>query len=129
MRGELQQDYEAEHGKEATAQFHHAVEAIADLVKRRGWNTPYNLNKYYTGFKLGNKVVFNVAWGGTYAWKVRFKLPEATAAAFQGEQWEFQSYDATFNEATFRPLRPDSVSIGELEPLFVAAYKHISGSE
>lgn len=121
--------YESEHGKEATAQFRRAVEAIAVFVAKQGWDLPYNLNKYYTGFKLGNKVVFNVGWGGTYAWKLRFKLPEDAATDFRGEQWEFQSYDATFKEATFRPLQPDAASIAELEPLFVAAYKHISGSK
>jgi hypothetical protein len=120
--------YESEHTKEATAQFRGAVEAIDAFVKGRGWDLPYNLNKYYTGFKLGNKVVFNVAWGGTYAWKVRFKLPEDVARAFEGEQWEFQNYDSTFKEATFRPLQPESADIKELEPLFVAAYRHISGS-
>lgn len=81
--------YESEHGKEATAQFRQAVEAIAALVVREGWDIPYNLNKYYTGFKLGNRVVFSVAWGGTYAWNITFKLPEDVARSFEGKQWEF----------------------------------------
>ena len=121
--------YESEHGKEATAQFRRAVEDIDAFVKKRGWDLPFNLNKYYTGFKLGNKVVFNVAWGGTYAWKVRFKLPEDLAKSFEGQHWEFQTHDETFNEATFRPLQPDSADIEELEPLFVAAYRNIAGSK
>lgn len=121
--------YESEHGKEATAQFRQAVDAIAALVKRRGWDTPYNLNKGYTGFKLGNKLVFLVAWGGTYAWKVVLKIPEDRARAFQGTDWEFQNYDASFHQAVFRPLHPEAPDITELEPLLVEAYKHISGSK
>jgi len=121
--------YESEHGTEATSQFRRAVEAVATLVANRGWDIQHNLNKYYTGFKLGNKVVFSVAWGATYTWKLRFKIPEETAQAFVGKQWEFQIYDATFKEATFRPLQPDGADIVELEPLFVEAYKHISGTK
>ncbi len=37
--------YESEHGKEATAQFRQAVEALAALVARKGWDIPYKLNK------------------------------------------------------------------------------------
>ncbi len=119
--------YESEHGKEATAQFRSAVEAVAELVARRGWELPYNLNKYYTGFKLGNRLVFSVAWGGTYAWNLRFKLPEEVAKSFEGRSWEFQRYDSGFHEAVFRPLTPDSPDIEELEPLFVEAYQYVSG--
>ncbi len=119
--------YESEHGKEATAQFRSVVEAVAALVARRGWELPYNLNKYYTGFKLGNRVVFSVAWGGTYAWNLRFKLPEEVAKGFEGQSWEFQRYDSSFHEAVFRPLMPDSPDIAELEPLFVEAYQYVSG--
>lgn len=121
--------YESEHGKEATAQFHQAVDAVAALVARMGWDLPYNLNKYYTGFKLGNKVVFSVNWGGTYAWKVNIKLPREAAERFQGQDWEFQTYDQTFRNAIFRPLHPESPGIEELEPLFVEAYKYISGTK
>jgi len=121
--------YESEHGKEATAQFRRAVEAIAALVERHGWDLPYNVNKYYTGFKLGNKVVFAVGWGGTYAWKVLFKIPKDLAQSFKSEHWEFQNYDKTFKQATFRPLQPDSADIEELEPLFVAAYEQIVGGK
>jgi len=121
--------YESEHGKEATAQFRRAVEAIAALVVREGWDIPYNLNKYYTGFKLGNRVVFSVAWGGTYAWNITFKLPEDVARSFEGKQWEFQRYDRSFHEARFRPLDPTSPDITELEPLFAKAYKHVSGTK
>jgi hypothetical protein len=121
--------YESEHGKEATDQFRQAVDALAALVERRGWDTPYNLNKYYTGFKLGNKLVFLVHWGGTYAWKVVLKIPEDLAATFHGSDWEFQNYDDSFHQAVFRPLHPEEPDITELEPLLVEAYKHISGSK
>lgn len=118
--------YESEHGKEATAQFKQVVESIDALVKKNGWNLPYNLNKYYTGFKFGNKVIFNVAWGGTYAWKLKFKLPKDLVIGFKGENWEFQTYDETFGEAVFRPLKktPD---VRELEHFFVEAYKRVTG--
>ena len=121
--------YESEHGKEATSQFRKTVEAVAAFVDQQGWDVPYNLNKYYTGFKLGNKVVFSVNWGGTYAWKVSIKLPREAAERFQGQDWEFQTYDQTFRNAIFRPLHPESPGIEELEPLFVEAYKHISGTK
>lgn len=120
--------YESEHGKEATGQFRQAVEAVTALVKRQGWDLQLNLNKYYVGFKLGNKIVFNVAWGGAYAWKMRFKLlSEEKAKAFKGEHWEFQNYDSTFKEATFRPLHPNAPDVKELEPLFILAYKRVAG--
>ena len=119
--------YESEHGKEATAQFRSTVEAVAALVAQQGWELPYNLNKYYTGFKLGNRLVFWVAWGGTYAWNLRFALPEDVARGFSGELWEFQRYGSTFHEAVFRPLKPDSPDISELKPLFVEAYQFVSG--
>ncbi|MFC2065067.1 hypothetical protein ACFLXB_08230 [Chloroflexota bacterium] len=96
--------YEGSHGKDATAQFKKAVEAIDSFVKRQKWDLPYNLNKYYTGFKLGNKVVFNVAWGGTHAWVVRAKISEEDANSFKGEHWEFQRYDDSFSQALFRPI-------------------------
>jgi hypothetical protein len=121
--------YESEHGKRATGQFRQAVDAVAALVGRKGWGIPYNLNKYYTGFKLGNKLVFSVAWGGTHAWKIKFKLPEDVAQGFKGQHWEFQRYDDSFHEAVFRPLQPDAHDIQELEPLFVQAYKHVFGSK
>jgi hypothetical protein len=119
--------YESEHGHEVTAQFRKAVEAVQNLVKAHGWNITYNINKYYTGFKIGNKVVFSVAWGGTKAWKLVFKISKDTAADFKGKVWEFQTYDDTFSQAIFRPLKPQSADIAELENFFVAAYKRVSG--
>lgn len=119
--------YESEHGKEATAQFRKAVDAVKALVRKHGWDLMYNLNKYYTGFKLGNRIVFSVAWGGTYAWKIKFKLPEEVAKSFTGQHWEFQSYDKQFREAVFKPLQPEAPDISEIEPLFVEAYRHVSG--
>ena len=119
--------YESEHGKESTAQFRSMVEAVAALSTQHGWELPYNLNKYYTGFKLGNRVVFSVAWGGIYAWNLRLKLPEDVARGFKGQIWEFQRYDGSFHEAVFRPLKPDSPDVTELESLFVEAYQYVSG--
>lgn len=118
--------YESEHGHEATAQFKQAVESIDSLVKKKGWNLPYNINKYYTGFKFGNKIIFNVAWGGTYAWKLKFKLPKDLATGFKSKDWEFQTYDDSFGEAIFRPLKK-SPDIQEIEHFFVEAYKKVTG--
>jgi hypothetical protein len=119
--------YESEHGKDATQQFRQAVEAIDAFVKKQGWNLPHNLNKYYTGFKLGNRVVFNVAWGGTKAWKLKFKLPKEIISGFKGKHWEFQNYDDAFGEAIFRPLKSQSPDISELQDFFLEAYKRVSG--
>lgn len=119
--------YESEHGKEATAQFRNMVEIIDKMSKEQGWNLPYNLNKYYAGFKLGNRVVFQVHWSGTYAWNLKFKLPEDIARNFKGKHWEFQKYDSNFDEAIFRPLKPDSPDISEIKPLFIEAYHFVSG--
>ncbi|MDI9546666.1 MAG: hypothetical protein QM346_03595, partial [Chloroflexota bacterium] len=87
----------------------------------------YALNKYYTGFKLGSRLVFSVGWAGTYAWKLKLKLPNEAAQGFQGQHWEFQSYDSGFKEVIFRPLTPDHSEIGEVEDLLVAAYQTVSG--
>lgn len=115
--------YEKEHGEEATKQFKKAVEAVENFTKKHGWRLPYNINKYYTGFKLGNKVLFSVTWGGTYAWKMKFKISKDFAENFKGEKWEFQIYDNSFHEAVFKPLNPNEIDIQELEPLFIEAYK------
>jgi len=118
--------YESEHGKEATAQFRRAVEAIDALVRQEGWDLRYNLNKGYTGFKSGSKVVVSVAWGGTRAWNVRFKVAEDEAQAFRGSLWEFQRYDHGFHDAIMRPLQPDDPNVEELKPLLISAYRHVS---
>jgi len=121
--------YEKEHGKKATAKFRDTVNGIADIVKEHEWNISYNLNKYYTGFKLGNRVVFNVSWGGTYAWKVKFKIPENYADNLEFDDWEFQRYDSGYNEAVFRPKDLENPNIRQLEPLFVQAYNYIAGTD
>jgi hypothetical protein len=123
------QYYERQHGEKAVAQFRAVVDAIQNMVTARGWRLSYNLNKDYTGFKLGNKVVFSVAWSGTSAWKVKLKLDEGKGNSFRGHHWEFQRYDKAFSEAVFRPLQPESADIAELEPLFEEAYAHVSGAK
>lgn len=115
--------YEKEHGMEATNQFRKIVELIDEFNKKQNWDLPYNLNKYYTGFKNGNRVVFSVGWGGTYSWHVKFKVSEALAKSFKGNLWEFQRYDNSFNEALFRTSKPNVSSVEELITLFKAAYE------
>lgn len=119
--------YESKHGPEATAQFRKAVEEAASLSAELGWDLPLSLNKYYTGFKLGNRVVFSVAWGGTYAWNMRLKLPEDIARAYRGHYWEFQRFDSSFHEAVFRPLKPDEPHVSELKSLLSEAHRYVSG--
>ena len=119
--------YETEHDKKAVSQFRQAVEDLDALVRKKGWNLPFNINKYYTGFKLGSKVVFSVSWQGIHAWKINIKLPETVAKDFKGKDWEFQRYDEQFGEAIFRSSQKDKVDITELESLLTLAYKRISG--
>jgi len=119
--------YEKEHGKDATTRFQETVEALAQFVHKKGWELPYNLNKYYTGFKLGNKVVFSVNWHGTHAWKVHMKLSEEQAKNFKTPTWEFQRYDSQFNEALFRPKLLGKIMVDDLESMLVAAYRQVSG--
>ena len=119
--------YESEHGKDATEQFKKMVLALEDWSIKQGWSLPYNLNKYYTGFKYGYRVIFNVAWGGTYAWKVKMKLPDGIANGFKSQHWEFQNYDTTFHEALFRPVDPSLQNVDELAEFLQQAYKLVSG--
>lgn len=120
--------YEKEHGKDAVANFHRAVDELDEFVQKSKWNLPFNLNKYYTGFKLGNKVVFSVTWSGTHAWNIRAKITEEEAISFQGINWELQRYDTTFSEAVFRP-KNNKIDINELAPIFSKAYHRISGTK
>jgi hypothetical protein len=121
--------YEKEHGKDATQEFHKVVDQLEGFVKKKNWNLPYNLNKYYTGFKLGNKVVFDVSWEGTRTWKVRMKIPQETAQSFTGEIWEYQRFDAPFKNVIFRLKPGKSIDITELSALLVSAYKNVSGNQ
>ena len=50
--------YESEHGKEATDQVRSVVGDLEKIATEMGWILPFNINKYYVGFKLGNRVVF-----------------------------------------------------------------------
>lgn len=120
--------YEQEHGKKATEQFRTTVESLESLVNKLGLDLQYNLNKHYTGFKLGNKVVFSVGWGGTHAWKIEMKIPEELAEGFKGKFWEVQRFDDRWGNAIFRPLNPENANVSELEPMLLAAYKNISGA-
>jgi len=77
--------YEENHGKEATAEFKKTVDALAAFVKEQKWNLTYNLNKYYTGFKLGNKIVFSVNWDSALKWSLRLKIPEEVSKNYKGQ--------------------------------------------
>ena len=121
--------YESNHGKTTTHEFKKLVEALEVFAKGKRWNLPYNLNKYYTGFKFGNKVVFDVGWSGISTWQLRIKIPKEIAESFSGEKWEFQRYDTPFNNALFRTKSGKFEDIKEMEDFLVMAYKRISGIE
>lgn len=121
--------YEGEHGKRSTDQVKRVVAELETIVNEEGWDLSHNLNKYYVGFKLGNRVVFDVAWGGTHAWKVEVKVERGRAEKFSAQMWEFQRYDEDFHNAIFRPKDPATASVDELRPLLEAAYTGISGAK
>ena len=98
--------YEVDHGKEATAQFRKVVETVDAFVKKQGWTMPHNLNKYYTGFKSGNRVAFSVSWGGTYTWHLTLKVPESTAKTFKGK----------FGNSSAMTIRLTKLSSSHLKP-------------
>ncbi|HPX95832.1 MAG TPA: hypothetical protein PLA02_09670 [Brevefilum fermentans] len=119
--------YYENHSKEATDQFKKTVEALDAFAKEKGWNLPYNLNKYYTGFKFTNKVVFDVCWSGIITWDLRIKIPEEIAANFIGEKWNYQRYDSQFKQAYFRTKSGKFEELREMDDFLVLAYKRISG--
>lgn len=119
--------YESEHGKEPTQEFKKVVLQLEEFVKKQGWNLPYNINKNYTGFKLGNKVVFDVSWLSTRTWGVNLKLPPEVSETFKGDTWKFSRYDANFKNSVFRIIPDVGIDIGELSDLLKAAYRNVSG--
>jgi hypothetical protein len=118
--------YLEEHGAEATKELLRAVSEIEAIVKKHGWNVEKKFNKYYVGFKYGNSNAFIVAWGGTRAWNIQIKVPEAAARKFKTESWELQRYDTGWKQAVLRKTS-SKASADELEPLLVNAYEHIRG--
>ncbi|HOD52347.1 MAG TPA: hypothetical protein PLJ71_22010 [Candidatus Hydrogenedentes bacterium] len=118
--------YEREHGKQATAELFGMVKQIEEIVKRKGWQLQQKINKYYVGFKYGNKNPISVHWGGTHAWRVAIKIPEKTAKTFKAKNWEFQRYDKSFNQAILKPVSKHA-SARELEALLIQAFENVQG--
>ena len=118
--------YEKEHGEEPTRELLSAVREIESVVKKNGWSLHTKFNKYYVGFKYGNSNPFTVSWGGTKAWRINLKLPEAIARDFKSDNWRFQRYDTGWKEAIFRRTNP-AANATELEPLLTRAYENIRG--
>jgi len=118
--------YEKEHGEEATRELLKAAGEIESIVKKNGWRLLTKFNKHYVGFRYGNFNPFIVKWGGTKAWMINLKLPEATAGDFKSENWRFHRYDAGFKESIFRRTNP-TANTADLEPLLAQAYEHIRG--
>jgi len=119
--------YESEHGKEPTQEFQKAVTQLEGFVKKQGWDLPFNLNKFYTGFKLGNKVVFDVSWESTKTWSIHMKIPPEISETFRGQVWKYHKYDATFKNSMFRLLPGKDVDVSELGEMLKAAYRNVSG--
>jgi hypothetical protein len=119
--------YRTDHGKASTIQFKKMVEVVDAFCQKQGWDLPYNLNKWYTGFKFGNRVVFSVHWASPYTWNVKLKIPEKTAKTYAGKQWEYQRYDNKFNEALYKLKNPDKPLIGDLKVLLLKSYKNVAG--
>jgi hypothetical protein len=119
--------YEKEHGKEPTQEFRQVVNQLDEFVNKQGWELPYNLNKYYTGFKLGSKVVFDVSWESTKVWAIHMKIPPEISEKFQGKSWKYQKYDATFKNSSFRFNIGKPIEITELYEMLKAAYRNVSG--
>jgi hypothetical protein len=119
--------YERSHGKEAVRQFISATKKIERLCSARGWALDLKFNKYYAGFKYGNKVCFSVHWGGTHAWYLALKVAESVARKAKAEGWEFQRYEEQWGQAVMRCLDPEKAQVSELGRLFEAAYRNIAG--
>jgi hypothetical protein len=119
--------YKTDHGKTPSAQFRKMVNAVDTFCQKRGWDLPYNLNKYYTGFKFGNRVVFSVHWASPYTWNMKLKIPEKVAKTYKGKQWEYQRYDNNFKEALFKCRKPDDPTVGDLKDLMQKSYDNVSG--
>jgi len=83
--------------------------------------------KKSTGFKFANRVVFDVSWSDISTWYLQIKIPEEIAENFQGNKWEYQRYDAPFNNALFRTKSGKFEDIQELGNFLILAYKRISG--
>jgi len=119
--------YEENHGKALTNEFRNFVEVLDRFAKEKGWNLPYNINKFSTGFKFGNKLVFFVQWLSTSSWFLGIKVSKEIAEQFTGKKWEHQRYDKNFTYGLFRTKSGKFEDIHELEDLLVMAYKRISG--
>lgn len=120
--------YEREHGKEATATWFSVAAQMERIVKKHGWEIRKTFNKYYIGFRYGNTNPFCLHWGGTRAWNIQAKVPEAVARKFRAANWEFQRYDAGWKQAVIRPKNARA-KVTELESLLKEAYQNIRGKE
>ena len=119
--------YEENHGKTLTQEFKRFVELLDHFGKEKGWNLPFNINKYYTGFKFGNRLVYFVNWSSISTWFLGIKIPKEIAEKYSGENWEYQRYDKGFSYGIFRTKSGKFESIEEMKEFLVMAYKRISG--
>ena len=119
--------YEQEHGKEPTMEFRNVVNQLNQFVKKQDWDLPYNLNKSYVGFKLGNKVVFDVSWDSTKTWSIQMKIPPEISESFEGKNWKYYKYEASFKNSKFRLLGNGNIDVSELSEMLIAAYRNVSG--
>jgi hypothetical protein len=130
VHGEWDWDYyEQEHGEQAAAHFRSVVREIDLLTKKNNWDLSYNLNKTYTGFKLGNRVLFAVGWSGIEKWRVNICLPEKTALNLDLADWKTHRYDTNNKCVILDPKNGVKSDIEQLGPLFIQAYNFIAGTD
>jgi len=119
--------YEKHHGKTAVQTFFRTVGAIEAFAKERGWSLETKFNKYYVGFKYGNRLCFGVHWGGTHVWALFFKVPRDAVQNLKWQGWELQRYEDEWKQAIIRCHDPRNPDIAEVAELFDAAYKNVTG--
>ena len=120
--------YESRHGKLAVDQFLGAVAAIESFARDAGWSLETKYNKYYAGFKYGNRVCFGVQWDSTHLWSVIAKVPKAFAASIEIAEWQNRGYEDMWKQVNLRPASPASPGIKALEGVFHEAYRNIVGA-
>ena len=115
--------YKAQYNPQSAELFLSLADEVNDLVKRHEWNLERKFNKYYCGFKAGAFNAFGIKWVGTKTVAFFFKLSEKGAAA---TGVEITRYEKQWKES-YLYVEPGVTRIQDIEPLFVAAYRKISG--
>jgi hypothetical protein len=109
--------------------FFSKVEEIKKLEKSKGWELTVNYNKGYVSFKYGFFNLFGVIFGTLKRVYIFFKVPKELAEDIKIDKGtEIFSYVDQWKEARYK-IDSAEFDIGQLMPLFDAAYKHIVGNK